>query len=178
MDPPRGPRFDTQKYAVGSANVHGDYGHFQESGPVPDRSHTPWRVANGKWESTVRLRCSDDDQCSFSSERGTRDVVCTKIEKSFSDDYVSRNVQARFENVWGFVITQRIEDLVEWRDVQIVLDRGSSMSKKSELIWSAKPMNLQHGSMGSFQNWAMERGLEVIFEKEPTDRTRWKYLPP
>ena len=104
--------------------------------------------------------------------------MCTKIEKSFSDDYVSRNVQARFENVWGFVITQRIEDLVEWRDVQIVLDRGSSMSKKSELIWSAKPMNLQHGSMGSFQNWAMERGLEVIFEKEPTDRTRWKYLPP
>jgi hypothetical protein len=178
MDPPRGPRFDTQKYAVGSANVDGDWDYARASGAGWDRSHTPWRVANGKWESTVRLRCSDDDQCSFSSERGTRDVVCTKIEKSFRDDDVSRNVQARFENVWGFVITQRIEDLVEWRDVQIVLNRGISMSKESELIWSTKPMNLQHGSMGSFQNWAMERGFEVIFEKGLTDRTRWKCLPP
>lgn len=199
MNPPSGPRFNPNQYVVDSTNTNHDYCEYIAPGPVSDCSPTSWNNNNGSWESTVCLQCSVENQCRFSSERGTRNVVCTKIEKSFNDglEDVPNRWQARFENVWGFFFTDSSSDCGEWREVRIVLDcdidvgrrnskktphglvesvhySGRSPLKKSELIWRFNPGKLQHRSMGFFRDWAMERGFELIFELDT--RTTWTYV--
>lgn len=179
MPPPPGPRFNQNQYVVGSTNGNNDYCDYSASGPVSDCSQTQWNEKNGILESTVCLQCGKDNQCRFSSERGTRNVVCTKTKTLFNNElnkYVSDCWQAPFKNVWGFSITDSSSDCGEWREVHIVLDDYRSRAKTSELIWRAHRWELTHGTMGSFLDWAIEHGFEVIFEKECQNSTNWKRL--